>query len=510
MSIRNRASRFLKFSGYSIGIGAIYVLYDLNANEWDIAHYGPIRVGRAGWAAAQVAFDYKLTFRRHRELSADSLEWLDVKSEVPRRAADRLLRMCCGNGGAYIKVGQHIGALDYLLPSEYVKTFKVLHSRAPQSAVSDLFQVVRKDLGRDPKKLFKRFDAEPLGTASLAQVHKAELFDGRTVAVKIQHPRVKERSATDIWTMGLLCRCVAYVFPEFEFLWLAEETKKNLPVELDFLHEGHNAEKLSNLLDLHFLKVPRIFWDLSTDRVLVMEYCEGGQVDDIAYMREHGISVNEVTRKLGDMYSEMIFTHGFVHCDPHPGNVLVTKDNGQVKIVLLDHGLYQRLTDEFRIDYAKLWLAMIGGDVEKIKIQSERLNVGDLYGLLACMVAGRSWDSIQAGIGETEKSQAEANEIADYAGKLLLNISKLLNRVPRQLLLIFKTNDLLRGLEWSLGAQPSSSAFINMSRVCLRAIEQEEKKLDCGTWHWLTTTVDTRWKLSKITAYEWLLWLSGR
>jgi predicted unusual protein kinase regulating ubiquinone biosynthesis (AarF/ABC1/UbiB family) len=115
--------------------------------------------------------------------------------------------------------------------------------------------------------------------------------------------------------------------------------------------------------------VPRIFWDLSTDRVLVMEYCEGGQVDDIAYMREHGISVNEVTRKLGDMYSEMIFTHGFVHCDPHPGNVLVTKDNGQVKIVLLDHGLYQRLTDEFRIDYAKLWLAMIGGDVEKIKVR---------------------------------------------------------------------------------------------------------------------------------------------
>jgi aarF domain-containing kinase len=277
MSIRNRLPRFFKFSGYSIGIGAIYVLYDLNANEWDIVHYGPIRAGRAGWAAAQVAFDYKLTFRRHRELSADSLKWLNVKSEIHRRSADRLLRMCCSNGGAYIKVGQHIGALDDLLPSEYVQTFKVLHSRAPQSAVSDLLRVVRKDLGQDPNKVFKCFDPEPLGTASLAQVHKAELFDGRTVAVKIQHPRVKERSATDIWMMALLCRCVTYVFPDFEFLWLAEETKKNLPLELDFLHEGRNTDKLRNLLDLHFLKGK--FHDQENSKWIVIRRSLGGHND---------------------------------------------------------------------------------------------------------------------------------------------------------------------------------------------------------------------------------------
>ena len=121
----------------------------------------------------------------------------------------------------------------------------------------------------------------------------------------------------------------------------------------------------------------------------------------------------------------------FVHCDPHPGNVLVQRDEkNQLKIVLLDHGLYQSLTDDFRIDYCKLWLALINGDVDSIKLQSSRLGAADMYGLLACMVAGRSWDSIQGGVGTSTKSKAEVDEIADYAGKLVVDITKLLNKVP--------------------------------------------------------------------------------
>ena len=104
-------------------------------------------------------------------------------------------------------------------------------------------------------------------------------------------------------------------------------------------------------------------------------------------------------------------------------------DAGRIKIVLLDHGLYQTLTDDFRIDYCKLWLALINGDIDSIKTQSTRLGAKEMYGLLACMVAGRSWDSIQSGIGTSSKSKAEIDEIADYAGKLVVDISRLLNKV---------------------------------------------------------------------------------
>jgi aarF domain-containing kinase len=96
------------------------------------------------------------------------------------------------------------------------------------------------------------------------------------VAVKVQHRYVKKHSFVDIVTMDFLVRVVNYAFPQFEFMWLADELRKNLPLELDFLQEGHNAEKVSNLFaHLNWLKVPKIYWPLSTDRVLIMEYCSG-------------------------------------------------------------------------------------------------------------------------------------------------------------------------------------------------------------------------------------------
>ena len=143
--------------------------------------------------------------------------------------------------------------------------------------------------------------------------------------------------------MDFLVRVVNYAFPQFEFMWLADEMKKNLPLELNFLQEGRNAEKVANLLShLPYLRVPRIYWNFSTERVLFMEYVEGGHIDDIDYMKANNIDVNSVSKYISEMYAEMIFSNGYVHCDPHPGNVLVKKNkiNGRDEVILLDHGLY--------------------------------------------------------------------------------------------------------------------------------------------------------------------------
>lgn len=174
-------------------------------------------------------------------------------------------------------MGQHIGALDYLLPEEYVQTMKILHSQAPEMDLEDVYLVLREDLKVEPEEIFSAFDEKPLGTASLAQVHRAILSDtGEEVAVKVQHRYVKNHSFVDIFTMDVLVRSVKFFFPEFEFMWLAEEMKKNLPLELSFMQEGKNAEKISVLLS-HFewLKIPRIHWKYTTDRVITMEYCKG-------------------------------------------------------------------------------------------------------------------------------------------------------------------------------------------------------------------------------------------
>ncbi|KAL2789646.1 aarF domain-containing protein kinase 1 isoform f, partial [Daubentonia madagascariensis] len=353
---------------------------------------------------AVISYDYLTSLR---SVPYGSEEYLALRSKVHLRSARRLCELCCANRGTFIKVGQHLGALDYLLPEEYTSTLKVLHSQAPQSSMQEVRQVIREDLGKEIHDLFMSFDDTPLGAASLAQVHKAVLHDGRTVAVKVQHPKVQAQSSKDILLMEVLVLAVKQLFPDFEFMWLVDEAKKNLPLELDFLNEGRNAEKVAQMLKhFDFLKI---------------------------------------SRHLGKMYSEMIFVNGFVHCDPHPGNVLVRKHpgTGKAEIILLDHGLYQDA------------------------------------------------------------------EIRNNAANYLPQISQLLNHVPRQMLLIFKTNDLLRGIEAALGTRASASSFLNMSRCCIRALAEHKKKNTCSFFRRTQISFGEAFSLWQISLHELMLRVKG-
>ncbi|XP_025104932.1 uncharacterized aarF domain-containing protein kinase 1-like [Pomacea canaliculata] len=490
-------------SAASLAAGSVIFL---QKNDWEVSTVGAVRFGRAALAALSIAADYKWTLKG---LDPNSPDYIITKSQIHHRSAICLQKMCAKNGGAFVKVGQHVGSLDYLLPKEYVQTMKIFHSEAPQSDLKDIYKVIEEDFGKKVNEIFASFDPKPLGAASLAQVHKAVLKDGRVVAVKVQHPKVKAYSAIDIKTMELLVHGITWIFPGFQYAWLAEETKKNLPVELDFINEGHNCEQASIIFQhFDFFKVPKIYWELTSPRVLTMEYCEGGKVDNLKYMQEHGISVNEVSRKLGLLYSEMIFVQGYVHCDPHPGNILISQTPQGVQITLLDHGLYQKLDDDLRIHYSKMWLAMINADVEGMKRHAEALNVGHLFGLFACMLTARSWKALQAGIGKHEFTDIEGSEIQTKVSDYLLEISDILNRVPRQLLLIFKTNDVLRGIEASLHTRANATSFINMSRCCIRAVAQDERRQCEGAVGCvLRTRLREHWQLLRVSVYELVMWV---
>ncbi|XP_032261591.1 aarF domain-containing protein kinase 1 isoform X2 [Phoca vitulina] len=470
------ARRALKLASWTSAALAASGFYLYSNKYLDPSDFGAVRVGRAVATTAVISYDYLTSLR---SVPYGSEEYLQLRSKVHLRSARRLCELCCANRGTFIKVGQHLGALDYLLPEEYTSTLKVLHSQAPQSSIQEV-----------------------------RQVHKAVLRDGRTVAVKVQHPKVQAQSSKDILLMEVLVLAVKQLFPEFEFMWLVDEAKKNLPLELDFLNEGRNAEKVAQMLKhFDFLKVPRIYWELSTKRVLLMEFVDGGQVNDRDYMERNKIDVNEISRHLGKMYSEMIFVNGFVHCDPHPGNVLVRKrpDTGKAEIVLLDHGLYQVLTDEFRLDYCHLWQSLIWTDMEKVKKYSQRLGAGDLYPLFACMLTARSWDSVNKGIGQASVTATEDTEIRNNAATYLPQISQLLNHVPRQMLLIFKTNDLLRGIEVALGTRARASSFLSMSRCCIRALAAHKKKNTCSFFRRTQISFREAFSLWQINLHELIL-----
>ncbi|XP_068573751.1 aarF domain-containing protein kinase 1 [Cebidichthys violaceus] len=502
------AGHLLKVSSLATAVFASsgFYLYNrqLNLNDLSV-----VRFGRAAATTVVISFDYLTAFKH---VDHDTEEYWALRSKVHLRSAERLRDLCCANRGTFIKVGQHIGALDYLLPEEYTSTLKVLHSRAPQSSMEEIKQVIREDLGKELSELFVSFEEEPQGAASLAQVHKAVLHDGRTVAIKVQHPKVQRQSSKDIAMMEVMLKTVHWLFPNFAFMWLVEEAKKNMPLELDFLNEGHNAEKVANMLaHFPFLKVPMIHWDLSTKRILTMEFVEGGQINDRDYMKKHSINVNEISENLGKMYSEMIFVHGFVHCDPHPGNVLVRKcpRSKKTEIALLDHGLYQVLQPGLRLDYCRLWQALIKGDMSGVERYSLRLGAGDLYPLFACVVTSRSWTAVNAGISSVPVTRSEDVEIRTNAAQYLPQISELLNRVPRPMLLLLKTNDLLRGIETTLQTRASSSSFINMSRCCIRAMARHKRSKARSRTRLLQITLTESLNLWRLSMYELFLWVSG-
>lgn len=498
--------RGLKISSFfGVAAGSAYFL---QKNDWELSTLGIFRFGRAGLAALHVVADYKISLWNVDPKSAD---YQKIKSKIHTRSAERLRDMCLANGGAFIKVGQHIGSLDYLLPDEYVQTMRLLYDKVPLTPVKEMLQVVKEEFGKEPEEIFSSIEPKPLGSASLAQVHKATLKDGTPVAVKIQYPLVKAHSFVDIKTMTLLVKAVKFIFPGFQYMWLAEETEKNLPQELDFIQEGKNSEKVAKLLKhLRFLKVPRIHWNFSSSRVLTMEYCEGGTIDDKEYMTKNNISVNEVSKKMSKIFSEMIFQHGYVHCDPHPGNMMVHKTKeGETHLTLLDHGLYQTLTDEFRLNYCHLWMSLIKADLEGIKHYANKMNCGELYGLFACILTARSWNSVVSGIGKKPVSKDEVEEIQSQVMNYMVEISEVLERIPRQMLLILKTNDVLRGIEAKLNITKDAESFLNMSRYCIKAIAQEEiyfcQTLTCK----LRTHIHFKWLLFKISMLECFLWLSS-
>uniref|UniRef100_A0A8C2AH15 AarF domain-containing protein kinase 1 n=1 Tax=Cyprinus carpio TaxID=7962 RepID=A0A8C2AH15_CYPCA len=424
--------------------------------------------GRAVATTAVISFDYLTTLR----------------NSMGQRT-ERLQDLCCSNRGTFIKVGQHLGALDYPLPEGYTSTMKVLHSRAPKSSMEEIRPVIREDLGKELSDLFIQFEKKPQGAASLAQVQKVVLPDGRTVAVKVQHPKVQHKSSKNIVVMEFLLQVVHWLFPDFSFMWLVEETKKNMPLELDFLNEGRNAEKIADMLkQFKFLKIPKIHWDLSTKRILTMDYAEGGQVNDRKYMRRNGININKISWNLGKIYSEMIFK---------------CPESNKTEIVLLDH--------DFRLDYCRLWQSLIKGDLKGIKRYSRRLGTGDLYPLFACVLKTRTWKSVNVGIIQTPVTQSEDVEIRTNVALYLPQISELLNRIPRQMLLPLKTNNLLRGIETILQTRASSSSFINISRCCTRAIARHKRSKIKSRTRRLQISLSQYWSLCQIDLFELMMWL---
>lgn len=379
------------------------------------------------WTGIQIALDYKLNFDRN------SLESINALHE---RCADRLMHVCEKNQGLYVKLGQAIGCQAAILPKPYHQLTK-LFDNAERLPYQDVRKVLIQELGADPKQVFAEFDEVPVAAASVAQVHKARLKPpqasppgtlGPEVAVKVQRPNIRKYAKWDLWSFRILLKLYERIF-ELPLSFAGQYISDQIEQETFFDRELANSLRAKKAIETDpeaivrkTCYVPKFFEELCTQRVLVEEWIgDTCRMTDRAKLEEWGLSTKQVSRSVCEAFASQIFQHGFVQADGHPSNVLVRKHpngkKGQHQIVLIDHGLYVELSEEFRRKYAQLWKAIFTLDLKTLDEITVSWGMGEGSSeLFASATLLRPWSK--------PRNKEEGNEEGAHARKTDLELQR--------------------------------------------------------------------------------------
>lgn len=321
------------------------------------------------------------------ETSLEGLEGEEYDTklrEIHQRTAEKALEVAKENKGIYIKAAQFIAALqggagDHGIPKEYVNVLQALCDHAPTTTFEAVEQVLVTEFGKGSSEKFRSFDKEPLAAASLAQVHRAVTHEGVEVAVKVQHPGLWEMMASDF---GVFTTMAASMKPGgFDLSWLVQDFQVSLTAELDFKIEANNAIKVAEMLKHRSkVKVPVVYPELSTAKVLTMEFVKGVRVNDLTALKDLGLHPADVADTLSSTFAEMALCHGFVHGDPHAGNVYARAhpETKEAQIIIMDHGLYHLMDDAVRLNFCSLLISCILRRSKQMQVFGEKF-AGQLY-----------------------------------------------------------------------------------------------------------------------------------
>lgn len=278
-------------------------------------------------------------------------------------------------GPTYIKFGQIMSTRRELFSPELIEELQRLQDQVAPLPFEEVKPVIQ-HYCPDLEECFATIDEEPVAAASLSQVHRAVMRDGRVVALKVQRPGIVDLIETDLLILRSLARRAESIFPDlriYNLQGMVSEFSVQIRRELDFAQDGMNADRLRrNMRRIPGVKIPRIYWHLSGASLLVMDYVEGVRIDDVAGIRAFGLFPEEIADIGFQAYVQQIFIDGFFHGDPHPGNLLVTEEG---KITFLDYGIVGVLRPERRRVFADLLLAMTRRDVSGVIAALERLDV---------------------------------------------------------------------------------------------------------------------------------------
>jgi ubiquinone biosynthesis protein len=334
-----------------IKVRSIPVIYR-NVKRWTEIISVLSKYGLADWLAQT-----NIDFFKDRLSSRDG----EVIARLTREARIRLT--LTELGPTFIKLGQLLSTRPDVVGKELAKELQQLQASTPADPPDVVQKIVETELGEPLEELFAEFDPTPIASASIGQVHKARLKTGERVVVKVQHAGIESKVNEDLDVLSGLAQLAEQIseFKPYRPTANMAEMGRTLRRELDFGREERNLHQFAALFkDDPTICIPRAFTELSTPRVLTMDMIDGIPVSEPGLLEAAGLDRAEVARRGAEIYMQMIFTHGYFHADPHPGNLVLLPGN---VIGLLDFGMVGRIDERLRENIEDMLLAIVQHDV---------------------------------------------------------------------------------------------------------------------------------------------------
>ncbi|KIY72330.1 ABC1-domain-containing protein [Cylindrobasidium torrendii FP15055 ss-10] len=554
----SRWIRYARRTGYlAIGGGTIYA-WDKTMNASALT-----RNLRTLYTCLMITIDYKLNFTQEKS---------EKIPELHTRVADRMFHLFTSNGGLYIKIGQAIGANAAFLPKPIQAQFAKLFDDAPQIPFEQVLSVFKSEFGRPPSGpdgVFQIFEETAVASASIAQVHKAKLWpapgetEGPWVAVKIQKPDVAIQTE---WDLNVY-RAVLWMFEKWAFdlpvYFVADFICDHLRQELDFINEAKNSKVMAHFVQseprfVDRVYIPSVYDDLTTRRILTQEWIDGvrlsdregiyrlmGEKDNTRQSHKYSIlsvspaemhstsavptvtkplkgGVKEVMQTMVELFSAQMFNWGWVHCDPHPGNIFVRpnpKRPDHPQLVLLDHGLYVRVRREFRKEWSELWRSLMTSDYNDVAriIRGWGVGLPDFFASVTLMRPTRLKKE------DAAKHRLEMEEMArlsqyEQSVRLKAKLRDFLtdtDRMPKELLFLMRNMRIVQGNNQSFGAPVNrikitgfwaSSALTKRTGLTVR--ERLREYVGYAFFRWIMFSVDVAFWAARTR--EWVMRFWGR
>ncbi|MEQ8820022.1 MAG: AarF/UbiB family protein [Sumerlaeia bacterium] len=358
-----------------------------------------------------------------------------------RRRARKLTDTMGSLGPAFIKGIQVLATREDVLPPEYTDEFKTLQDRVPPFPTKKALAILEEAWGRAPLAVLESFDEEPLAAASLGQVHRAH-YRGQEVAVKILRPGVREIVDVDLRTVVRLGRLFQFFVdtPYMESFWsIMAEFRRMIFQEMDFTNEEKHANRLrENFRDEPRVIIPAIFGELTTPQTVVMEFMRGCRVDDPEALEQSHSSAREILDLMIRTYLKMTVIDGFIHADPHPGNLLV---DDQGRLVILDYGMALDFGDRIKSELLGGCFALVRGDVESLVDSFYRLKMVSPETNRAVVR-----DAAEALLEIQLRDDFNPRMIQEVIDDILHTFHSFPLRLPQQLVYLFRASALVEGI----------------------------------------------------------------